>query len=86
MAFKLVPGFGFGQGGKPDDAVLCVNDDGFGILPNNSRGTNYAWHPDFKSEFKCDPRSYLQAASKASQQARDALNDAVYRKIGKLPW
>jgi len=86
MAFKLVPGFGFGQGGKPDDAVLCVNDDGFGIIPNNSRGTNYAWHPDFKSEFKCDPRSYALAAAKASQQARDALNDAVYRKIGKLPW
>jgi len=86
MAFKLIPGFGAGQGGKPDEAVVCVNEDGFGIIPNNSRGTNYAWHPRFKSEFQCDPRSYALAAAKASEQARDALNDAVRRRVGKLPW
>jgi len=85
-AFKLIPGFGAGQGGKPDEAVVCVNDDGFGIIPNNSRGTNYAYHPKFKSEFQCNPRSYALAAAKASEQARDALSDAVFRKIGKLPW
>lgn len=84
-AFKLIPGFGV-QKGTADDAVVCVNDDGFGIIPNNSRGTNYAWHPRFKLEFQCDPRSYALAAAKASQQARDALNTAVRNRIGKLPW
>lgn len=85
MAFKLIPGFG-AQGGEADEAVVCVNNDGFGIIPNNSRGTNYAWHPRFKSEFQCDPRSYALAAANASRQARDALNEAVKRRIGKLPW
>lgn len=85
MAFKLIPGFGV-QGGGADDAVVCVNDDGFGIIPNNSRGTNYAWHPNFKSEFVCKPTSFSLAAAKASEQARDALNAAVIRKIGNLPW
>jgi orotidine-5'-phosphate decarboxylase len=84
-AFKLIPGFGI-QKGTADDAVVCVNDDGFGIIPNNSRGTNYAYHPRFKMEFQCDPRSYSLAAAKASQQARDALNAAVLKRIGKLPW
>jgi len=84
-AFKLIPGFGV-QGGGADDAVVCVNDDGFGIIPNNSRGTNFAWHPRFKSEFQCNPRSFALAAANASRQARDSLNEAVRRKINKLPW
>lgn len=83
--FKLIPGFGV-QGGAADDAVVCINDDGFGIIPNNSRGTNYAWHPKFKSEFQCQPTSFALAAAKASEQARDALNAAVHKKIGKFPW
>jgi orotidine-5'-phosphate decarboxylase len=84
-AFKLIPGFGV-QKGTADDAVVCVNDDGFGIIPNNSRGTNYAWHPKFKSEFQCNPSSFALAAANASKQARDALNAAVLKRIGKLPW
>ncbi len=84
-AFKLIPGFGV-QGGVADDAVVCVNDDGFGIVPNNSRGTNYAYHPKFKSEFQCDPKSFALAAANASRQARDSLNESVKRRIGKLPW
>ncbi len=84
-AHKLIPGFGI-QKGTADDAVVCVNDDGFGIIPNNSRGTNYAYHPKFKMEFQCDPRSYALAAAKASEQARNALNVAVHKRIGKLPW
>jgi len=84
-AFKLVPGFGV-QGSGADDAVVCVNKDGFGIIPNNSRGTNYAWHPKFKSEFQCKPTSFALAAASASRQARDALNAAVLKRIGKLPW
>jgi orotidine-5'-phosphate decarboxylase len=84
-AFKLKPGFGV-QGGGPDDAIEGINYDGLGIIPNNSRGTNYAYHPAFKSEFQCDPRSYALAAAKACKQASDALNAAVISKIGTLPW
>lgn len=83
--FKLKPGFGV-QGGGPDDAITGINDDGFGVIPNNSRGTNYAWHPKFKSEFQCDQKSYALAAANESRKARDNLNSAVIRKIGKLPW
>jgi len=86
MAFKLIPGFGAGQGGKPDEAVVCINEDGFGIIPNNARGTNYARHPKFKSEFQCKPTSFTLAAASASKQARDALNASVLKRIGKLPW
>ncbi|MFH0951901.1 MAG: orotidine-5'-phosphate decarboxylase [Patescibacteria group bacterium] len=85
MAFKLVPGFGF-QGAGPNDAVVSINSDGLGIIVNNSRGTNYAWHPKFKSEFQCDPRYYANAAARESEKARKALNDAVKKKNGFLPW
>lgn len=85
MAFKLVPGFGF-QGGGPDDAVVSVNTDGFGAVINNSRGTNYAWNPKFKTGFDCDPRNFAGAAARACKKGRDDLNAAVLRKIGKLPW
>lgn len=85
-AFKLVPGYGAGQKGKADDAIVSVNDDGFGAIINNSRGTNYAWHPNFKSEFSCDSRYFANAAARASQHGRDELNAAVLRKIGRLPW
>lgn len=84
-AFKLIPGFGF-QGGGPDDAVTCFNEDGFGGIVNNSRGTNYAWHPKFKSEFQCEGKYFASAAGKEAQKARDSLNDAVARKNGSLPW
>lgn len=84
-AFKLVPGFG-AQKGSADGAVVSINDDGFGIVVNNSRATNYAWLPRFSEEFACEPLYYADAAGKASLQAREALNDAVKRKIGHLPF
>ncbi len=84
-AFKLIPGFGL-QGGGPDSAVVSINDDGFGAIVNNSRGTNYAWHPELKTGFECSGTSFGSAAAKACEQARDALNASVFKKIGKLPW
>ncbi|MFA5069719.1 MAG: orotidine-5'-phosphate decarboxylase [Patescibacteria group bacterium] len=84
-AFKLIPGFGV-QGGGADEAVVCINPDGFGILPNNSRGTNYAWHPKFKSEFQGDPMSYIISSARETKKCRDALNAAVLKKNGSLPW
>ena len=84
-AFKLIPGFGY-QGGSADGAVACFNEDGLGGIVNNSRVTNYAWHPDFKSEFQCDPKDFATAASKEAKKARDILNAAVAKKNGFLPW
>ncbi|XLQ19988.1 MAG: orotidine-5'-phosphate decarboxylase [Candidatus Moraniibacteriota bacterium] len=84
-AFKLKPGFGY-QGSGADDAVIGVNDDGFGIVVNNSRATNYAYLKKFSKEFACDPSNFANAAAKASQQGRDALNDAVKRRIGMVPF
>jgi len=85
-SFKLVPGFGAGQGGAANNAVICINNDGFGAIINNSRGTNYAYHPKFKTNFICDSKNYDKAASLASKQAKDELNNAVLIKNGKLPW
>jgi orotidine-5'-phosphate decarboxylase len=85
MCFKLIPGFGY-QGGGPDDAVVSINDDGFGGVVNNSRATNYAWHPKFKTGYECVETSFAVAAAKAAKAGRDALNDAVRRKIGMVPW
>lgn len=85
FAFKLIPGFGY-QGGGADDAVVCVNDDGFGSIPNNSRGTNYAWHPKFRSEFQGKPTAFALSSAKESEKARNALNASVHKRIGKLPW
>ena len=84
-AFKLVPGFG-AQKGSADGAVTSINDDGFGIIVNNSRATNYAWLPKFSKEFACDPERFAEASAQASLQARNALNDAVERRIGHLPF
>jgi len=84
-AFKLKPGYGY-QGAGPDDAVIGVNDDGFGIVVNNSRATNYAYLKKFSSEFVCESEKFANAAAKASKQGRDLLNDAVKRRIGMLPF
>jgi len=84
-AFKLKPGYGY-QGAGPDDAVIGVNKDGFGIVVNNSRATNYAYLEKFSPEFACDPNQFAVAAARASKQGRDLLNDAVKRRIGSLPF
>ncbi|PIV50639.1 orotidine-5'-phosphate decarboxylase [Candidatus Falkowbacteria bacterium CG_4_9_14_3_um_filter_36_9] len=84
-AIKLIPGFGY-QGGGADDAVVCFNEDGFGGIVNNSRVTNYAWHKKFKSEFQCDPKYFANAAAQEAKRAREALNMAVLKKNGFLPF
>lgn len=84
-AFKLVPGFK-AQGGKADEAVVSVNDDGFGFIANSSRGTNYAYHSVSKSDFQRDVRFFATASGLEAKQERDALNESVLLRIGKLPW
>lgn len=83
--FKLVPGLK-AQGGKADEAVVSVNNDGFGFIGASSRGTSYAYDPVSKSEFQRDARFFATAAALETKQERDALNKAVLRRIGKLPW
>jgi orotidine-5'-phosphate decarboxylase len=82
---KLVPGFK-AQSGTADDAVVSVNDDGFGFIANSSRGTNYAYHPVSKSRFQDDSRFFATAASLEAQEEQVALNASVLHRIGKLPW
>lgn len=85
LCFKLIPGFGY-QGAGPDDAVVSINNDGFGGIINNSRATNYAWHPKFKTGYECVGTSFAIAAANAAKAGRDALNAAVRRKISMVPW
>ena len=84
-AFKLVPGFK-AQGGKADEAVVSVNDDGFGLVANSSRGTNYAYLPVSKSAFQRDARFFATASTFEAAEERKALNESVLARIGKLPW
>lgn len=83
-SFKLVPGYGAGQNGKADDAVICINPDGFGAVINNSRGTNYAWHPKFGGDGRHN--AFVLSAAESAKSSRDELNAAVIRSIGSLPW
>lgn len=84
-AFKLVPGFK-AQGGRADEAVVSVNDDGFGFVANSSRGTNYAYHAVSKSQFQRDPRFFATASALEAKEERDALNESVFKRLGKLAW
>lgn len=89
-AFMLKPGFG-GQSGTDDkaadDAVVGINDNGIGIIVNNSRANAYAWHPKFGGAEKgYNEFNYVMAAVEAADDGRKRLNEAVKRRIGKLPW
>lgn len=82
-AIKLVPGFG-GQGGSADDAVICVNDDGFGVGVNDSRRANFSWHPKFGGNGDgCD---FALATFGAVTAGNASLNAAIERKLGGMPW
>jgi len=82
---KLVPGFK-AQGGTADAAVVSVNKDGFGLVANSSRGTNYAYHAVSKSSYQCDPRFFAKAVAEETKEERDALNASVKKLNGRLPW
>jgi orotidine-5'-phosphate decarboxylase len=85
FAIKLIPGVGL-QGAGPDDAVVSVNEDGFGIMVNNARQVDYAYHQIAKMQTKYDPREYVIASAEAAKQTKDALNASVKKKLGFLPW
>lgn len=82
-AWFLVPGYG-GQGGTADEAVIAVNSDGFGCGVNSSRGIIYAYLQDAYKNMGSE--KFAEAAGLAAQCARDELNEALERKLGKLPW
>lgn len=82
---KLVPGFK-AQGGTADNAVVSVNEDGFGFIANSSRGIDYAWADVSKSEYQCDPRFFAWAVANEAEQECNALVRSVEKRIGRLPW
>lgn len=82
-AWKLIPGYGR-QGGGADDAVIVINDDGFGGVINSSRQVIAAWC-DKKGQFQCEPEKFAEAAAKAAEFSRDDLNAAL-KRAGKMNW
>lgn len=87
--FKLKPGFGF-QGAGPDEAVVGINDDGLGIIPNNSRAVSFAWHPVVRKKLGLsedyDPRRFAEATAIMAKNCQDKLSAAVKNRLGFLPW
>lgn len=85
--FFLAPGFslpgGLGQGGGAYGSTAGIDENGFGVIPNISRGGTFAY---IKGLFKCEPENYLVAAEKAVIFGRDDINKAIVRRLGKLPW
>ena len=81
--FKLIPGYGKGQGGGADGAVAVINNDGYGGIVNDSRGIDYAYFKD--EQFKCNPEDFADASAKVAEFDRDDLNAAL-RRAGKLAW
>jgi orotidine-5'-phosphate decarboxylase len=81
--FKLIPGYGKGQGGGADGAVAVINDDGYGGIVNDSRGIDYAYFKD--ERFKCNPEDFADASAKVAEFDRDDLNAAL-KRAGKLAW
>jgi hypothetical protein len=77
----LVPGLGK-QGGSADEAVIAVNDDGFGIVVSDSRAALSAWMTE---PFKCDPKYFAQATVNYLEAKNQELTAAL-RRIGKCAW
>lgn len=80
-ATLLVPGLGK-QGGSADEAVVAVNDDGFGIVVSDSRAALSAW---MDGPFKCDPKYFAQATANYLESKNEELTAAL-RRIGKCAW
>ncbi|MCX6752121.1 MAG: orotidine-5'-phosphate decarboxylase [Candidatus Nomurabacteria bacterium] len=74
-AWFLIPGYG-GQGGTADEAVVGINEDGFGGGVNSSRALIYAF---LKGQFVSVPENFANAAEKAARFSRNELNDALRR-------
>lgn len=85
--FFLAPGYslpgGLGQGGGADGAIAGIDENGLGVIANISRGGTFAY---IKGMFQCEPGNYLDATEKAVKFGRDDLNNAIVRRLGKLPW
>ena len=60
--FFLVPGYG-AQGGKASDLVGMLNNDGLGIIVNNSRGITGAYQSE---KYKADDKDFAKAARVAA--------------------
>ncbi len=73
--FILIPGYG-AQGGKAQDIVHGVNQDGFGAIVNASRSINFAYQKEpYKNRFS--PAQFGLAAKEAAKDMRNAINDVL---------
>ena len=65
----LVPGYG-AQGGKADDAVAGLRDDGRGVIVSSSRGITGAWQAAGTDDVAAAARDALDDMNRALEAAR----------------
>ncbi len=66
----LVPGYG-AQGAGPEEVVAAFDDDGLGAVVNASRSLIFAYRETG------EPEQYAQAAARAAQEMKEAINRAL---------
>ncbi len=72
----LVPGYG-AQGGGPEDAVGCINKDGYGAVISSSRGIT--------SAYKKSGKKFDEAAAEAAEKMKEDISGAM-KAAGVYPW
>ena len=85
-SFFLGPGYsigGLGQGAGGYGATAGIDENGLGVIASMSRGGTFAY---VKGPFECEPDHFVEATVKAVTFGRDELNEAIVRRLGKLPW
>lgn len=81
-SWMLIPGYGR-QGGGADDAVLSINEDGFGGVVNSARAVTYAYlDKQFRNPGDDDwaDRHFADSAALAANTAKYELNEALKRQ------
>ncbi|MHA1521683.1 MAG: orotidine-5'-phosphate decarboxylase [Promethearchaeota archaeon] len=73
--FILIPGYG-AQGGKAEDIIQGVNDQGLGAIVSASRSINFAYQSTaYKAQFS--EEEFDKAAGQAAEDMRDDIRGAL---------
>ncbi|MHA1673892.1 MAG: orotidine-5'-phosphate decarboxylase [Promethearchaeota archaeon] len=73
--FILIPGYG-SQGGKAEDIIQGVNDQGLGAIVSASRSINFAYQSfTYKNQFS--EEDFDKAAGQAAKDMRDDIRKAL---------
>ncbi len=73
--FILIPGYG-AQGGKAEDIIQGVNDQGLGAIVSASRSINFAYQSStYKNQFS--EEDFDKAAGQAAKDMRDDIRTAL---------